>query len=99
MRSCRLIWMKRPGAARSRSTPLPDSSAAVAPAIVAALVATTGGHGALIVAGAVGPLVALSLLVVGIPDASARDRAGIDGSRAPRQSVITPALMRLTIFF
>src|SRR6202040_2743753 len=43
---------------------------AVAPAIVAALVATTGGHGALIVAGAVGPVVALSLLVVGIPDAS-----------------------------
>jgi MFS family permease len=72
---------------------------AVAPAIVAALVATTGGYGALIVAGAVGPLVALLLLVVGIPDASASDRAGIDGSRAPRQSVITPALMVLTIFF
>jgi MFS family permease len=73
--------------------------AAVAPFIVAALVATTGGHGALIVAGAVGPLVALLLLVVGIPDASARDHAGIDGSRAPRQNVITPALMVLTIFF
>jgi MFS family permease len=72
---------------------------AVAPAIVAALVATTGGHGALIVAGAVGPLVALLLVVVGIPDASARDRAGIDGSRAPRQNVITPALIVLTIFF
>jgi MFS family permease len=73
--------------------------AAVAPAIVAALVATTGGYGALIVAGAVGPLVALLLLAVGIPDASARDRAGIDGSRAPRQNMITPALMVLTIFF
>src|SRR6201746_1741730 len=45
-----------------------------APAIVAALVATIGGHGALIVAGAVGPLVALLLIVVGIPDASAADR-------------------------
>ena len=44
---------------------------AVAPAIVAALVATIGGHGALIVTGAVGPLVALLLVVVGIPDASA----------------------------
>src|ERR1700709_586279 len=44
---------------------------AVAPAIVAALVAMTGGHGALIVAGAVGPLVALLLLVVGIPAAGA----------------------------
>src|SRR6202142_688074 len=47
---------------------------AVAPAIVAALLATIGGHGALIVSGAVGPLVALLLVVVGIPDASARDR-------------------------
>src|SRR5438132_1718230 len=47
---------------------------AVAPAIVAALVTMTGGHGALIVAGAVGPAVALLLLVVGIPDAGAADR-------------------------
>ena len=42
---------------------------AVAPAIMAALVAMIGGLGALIVAGAVGPLVALLLIVVGIPDA------------------------------
>jgi len=70
---------------------------AVAPAVVAALVATTGGHGALIAAGAVGPLVAL-LLVVGLPDASAADRK-VDGMRAPRQSVITPAIIVLTIFF
>jgi MFS family permease len=71
---------------------------AVAPAIVAALVATVGGHGALIVTGAVGPFVALLLFVVGIPDASAADRklAGID---RPRQSVLTPALIVLTIFF
>src|SRR5450432_4754833 len=47
---------------------------AVAPAIVAGLVATTGGLGALIVAGAIGPLVALLLVVIGIPDASAADR-------------------------
>src|SRR6478752_7058797 len=71
---------------------------AVAPAIVAALVATTGGHGALIVAGAVGPLVALLLVVVGIPDASAADRK-VDGVHPPKQSVITPALIVLTIFF
>src|SRR5450432_4807363 len=44
---------------------------AVAPAIIAALVASIGGHGALIVAGAVGPLVALFLIVLGIPDAGA----------------------------
>src|SRR5467141_5034097 len=71
---------------------------AVAPAIVAALVATTGGFGALIVAGAVGPLVALLLLIVGIPDASAADRH-VDGVRAPQQNIVTPTLMVLTIFF
>ena len=71
---------------------------AVAPAIVAALVAITGGYGALIVVGAVGPLVALLLIAVGIPDASAADRR-IDGARAPRQSIITPAIIVLTIFF
>jgi sugar phosphate permease len=71
---------------------------AVAPAIVAALVATTGGLGALIVAGAVGPLVALLLLLVGIPDASAADRH-IDGVKPPTQNIITPALMVLTAFF
>src|SRR3981189_2940174 len=71
---------------------------AVAPAIVAALVAMTGGHGALIVAGAVGPLVALLLVVVGIPDASAADRK-IDGVHAPLQNIITPTLIVLTIFF
>jgi MFS family permease len=71
---------------------------AVAPAIIAALVAITGGHGALIVAGAVGPLVALLLLAVGIPDASAADR-GTDGIKTPQQNVVTPAIILLTAFF
>jgi MFS family permease len=71
---------------------------AVAPAIVAALVSTTGGHGALIVAGAVGPAVALLLLVVGIPDASAADRAA-DGITTPQQNIVTPAIIVLTGFF
>ena len=71
---------------------------AVAPAIMAMLVATIGGHGALIAAGAVGPAVALLLIIVGIPDASAADR-GPDGARGAKQSVITPALMILTVFF
>jgi MFS family permease len=71
---------------------------AVAPAIVAALVALTGGYGALIVAGAVGPLVALLLIIVGIPDASAADRK-IDGAKAPTQSIITPAIIVLAMFF
>jgi MFS family permease len=67
---------------------------AVAPAIVAALVATTGGHGALIVAGAVGPAVALLLLAVGIPDAGAADRV-----KAPQPNIVTPAIIVLTGFF
>src|SRR5262245_2757830 len=71
---------------------------AVAPALIAALVAWVGGLGALIVAGAVGPVVALGLLAAGIPDASSADRKQ-DGDAAPKQSVITPAIMMLTIFF
>jgi MFS family permease len=71
---------------------------AVAPAIMAGLVATIGGHGALMVAGALGPAVALLLVIVGIPDASARDRMA-DGVRAAKQNLITPALIVLTIFF
>src|SRR6266436_6516614 len=71
---------------------------AVAPAIVAAMVAMTGGHGALIAAGAVGPLVALLLVVVGIPDARAADRH-VNGVKAPQQNIVTPTIMVLTIFF
>src|SRR5258706_1990211 len=71
---------------------------AVAPAIMAALVAWLGGLGALIVAGAVGPVAALLLIAVGIPDASSADRRA-DGAAAPRQSVITPAIIMLTFFF
>jgi MFS family permease len=71
---------------------------AVAPAIVAALVATTGGYGALIAAGVVGPLVALLLAAIGIPDASAADRK-VDGVHARPQNVVTPTLIVLTIFF
>ncbi|MDO9295421.1 MFS transporter [Bradyrhizobium sp.] len=71
---------------------------AVAPFIMAALVATVGGTGALIAAGAVGLLVALVLIAVGIPDASAADRK-VDGVHAPKQSIITPAIIVLTIFF
>jgi MFS family permease len=71
---------------------------AVAPAIIATLVATTGGYGALIAAGAVGPLVALLLAAVGIPDASAADHRS-HGKKAPPQNIITPTLIVLTIFF
>src|ERR1700690_1296459 len=72
---------------------------AVAPVIMGVLVATVGGLGALMVAGAIGLLVALLLIVLGIPDASAKDRVEIDGSHPPRQSILTPTLVVLTIFF
>ncbi len=71
---------------------------AVAPAIVAALVTVIGGLGALIVAGAIGPLVALLLIAGSVPDASAADR-GVDGVHPPKQNIVTPALIVLTIFF
>ncbi len=71
---------------------------AVAPAIMAALVAALGGLGALIVAGAVGPLVALFLIALRIPDAGA-SKSKAEGARTPQASVITPAIMVLTAFF
>src|SRR3954454_19348141 len=70
---------------------------AVGPAIMAALVATIGGLGALMVAGAVGPAVALLLVMIGLPDARAARKT--DGTVAPRQSVITPTIIVLTFFF
>jgi MFS family permease len=61
-------------------------------------VATVGGLGALMVAGAVGLLVALLMVAVGLPDASAADRK-VDGVHAPKQNIITPAIIVLTMFF
>ncbi|MGQ0680875.1 MFS transporter [Bradyrhizobium sp.] len=70
---------------------------AVAPAIMAALVATVGGFGALIVAGAVGPAVALLLVAMGLPDARAAERKA--GDEAGKPNILTPAIVVLTIFF
>lgn len=70
---------------------------AVAPAIMAALVATVGGFGALIAAGAVGPVVALLLAAMGLPDARAAERK--HGDEAARPNMLTPAIIVLTIFF
>src|ERR1700748_1322575 len=56
---------------------------AVAPAIMVALGASIAGLGALSVAGAVGPLVALFLIVLGIPDAGA-NKNKIKDDTAPK---------------
>jgi MFS family permease len=71
---------------------------AVAPPIIAILVATMGGLDALIVSGAIGPLIALLLVALGIPDASAADRKR-GAVHPPQQSVMSGAILLLTIFF
>jgi MFS family permease len=71
---------------------------AVAPAIVAALVTLGGGVGALIVAGAIGPLVALLLLIGNVPEAGASKHED-DGDRGSRPGLVTPTLIVLTILF
>ncbi|MGX4807646.1 MFS transporter [Bradyrhizobium guangdongense] len=71
---------------------------AVAPAIVAALVTVSGGAGALIASGAIGVAVALLLVVMSIPDAGAQ-KTKPGAENAPKQAVITPALIALTVLF
>src|SRR5258708_4699448 len=71
---------------------------AVAPAIVAALVAMVGGHGALIAAGAAGPGVPPFFVLVGVSHAGGAERPDAS-TEAPQQNIITPTLIVLTIFF
>ncbi|WP_298886610.1 MFS transporter [uncultured Bradyrhizobium sp.] len=71
---------------------------AVAPAIVAALIAVSGGVGALLASGAIGVLVALLLVAMSIPDAGAH-KAKAGNAALPKQTVITPALITLTALF
>ena len=71
---------------------------AVAPAIVAALMTVSGGLGALLASGAIGVLVALLLVAMSIPDAGAH-KAKPGNATAPKQAVITPALITLTALF
>jgi MFS family permease len=69
---------------------------AVAPAIMAALVASLGGFGALMVAGAFGPAVAILMIAMNLPDARAAEHRH---GEAPKQNILTPTIMVLTIFF
>jgi MFS family permease len=70
---------------------------AVAPAIVAMLVTMVGGFGALIAAGAVGPLTALLLIIGQVPEADASEHRDVGAAAKP--NIITPALIVLTAFF
>src|SRR6476659_750415 len=58
-----------------------------------------GGAVAPAITGALGPVVALALIAVGILDASSADRKKDGEAAAPKQSVITPAIIMLTFFF
>jgi MFS family permease len=72
---------------------------AVAPAIVAALFAVAGGPGALIASGVLGFVVALLILAFPIPEASAATARSVEAESGSPQSVLTPAIIMLTIFF
>jgi MFS family permease len=73
---------------------------AVAPAVVAALVATVGGAGALMASGAIGFLVALLIVAFPVPEASTA-MTSADGGKADAgpSSVLTPAIIMLMLFF
>jgi MFS family permease len=70
---------------------------AMTPAIAAALTTTVGGIGALIVSGAMGPAIALLMIVIGVPDAGAKHTQ--DRTKAAKANIMTPALITLTVFF
>jgi len=73
---------------------------AVAPAVMAALVTTVGGSGALIAAGLVGLLAALLVLVGNVPEVPKQPHhTHADGSSVKQPSLLTPMLMLLTAFF
>jgi MFS family permease len=73
---------------------------AVAPAIVAALVAIVGGAGALIASGVLGFFVALLILAFPIPEASAATASSNDDANANSPSgVLTPTIIMLAAFF
>ncbi|MGC2776469.1 MAG: MFS transporter [Bradyrhizobium sp.] len=73
---------------------------AVAPAVMAALVTTVGGSGALITAGLVGPVAALLLLVGNVPEVPKHQHhVRADGSKVKQPNLLTPMLMLLTVFF
>jgi sugar phosphate permease len=72
---------------------------AVAPAVMAALVTWIGGFGALIAAGAIGVVVALLLLIAGIPDAGAKHALATGNAAPSKTNILTPALIVLTAFF
>jgi len=92
------IDQSRMGRAFSIHTFAGYAGTAVAPFFMAGLTAATGGYSALIVTGMVGPAAALLLVGLAIPDARAEVEI-VDGKRQARATILSPALILLTVFF
>jgi MFS family permease len=71
---------------------------AMAPAMMAGLVALFGGFGALATAGGIGLAIAVLLVAVPIPEASAA-RTAAGAPPVPLSQVLTPVMLLLTLFF
>ena len=75
---------------------------AMAPVMMAFIAAKWGLGAALLFAGALGPLVALALIVLGIPDSKTAAEAAKEGGGKPPvrfRDVASPAILMLTLFF
>lgn len=92
---------RRIGRAFSVHTCSGMAGGAMAPAIGLGLALQFDVSVALIVLGAFGPLAALIILLLRVPESeTARDRAAKNGGQSVKQaSVLTPAILALTLFF
>ncbi len=72
---------------------------AIAPAFVLGIAAAFGMSAALIAAGAIGPLVAVPLLLSGAPKAAPKPAAATAPAGGPKPSVLSPAVLAMTLFF
>ncbi len=70
---------------------------AMTPPIIAPLLSVAGGHGALIVSGALAFVVAALLIALPIPEAAGAARTA--QAKTERVSIITPTVLMLTLFF
>ncbi len=73
--------------------------AAVAPAIVAILLTTVGGGGALMISGVLGIAVGVLLIAMRVPDASAAHHGSTAGAATAKARMLTPMVLVLIVFF
>lgn len=72
---------------------------AIAPAFVLGIAAAFGMSAALIAAGAIGPLVAVPLLLSGAPKAAPKPIVAKAAPGGAKPSVLSPAVLAMTLFF